>query len=76
MMADRFVYRWSYRRKYELLRSIIVGDISAEIAREKYGLTFEELKSWMAVADKGALQLKCSSLKERRRTRSIENGGV
>lgn len=76
VMTDKFVYRWSYRRKYELLRSIIVGDVSAEIARERYGLTSEELKSWIAAADKGALHLKCSSLNDRRRARAAHSDGI
>ena len=38
--------RWTFRRKGALLEAIRRGVITAEEARERYGLSVEELDAW------------------------------
>lgn len=65
-MVDRYAYRWSFNRKYNLLMRIFDGEISFEEALKKYNLTEEELTTWLDAFNLGPQGLKARRLRDRR----------
>lgn len=59
--------RWTVRRKVDLLNAITAGVITAAEARNRYGISEEELASWRSSYGRhGTLGLRVSHLKEYR----------
>lgn len=65
-MIDRYSYRWSFNRKYDLLIRIADGTISFADAAKHYNLTDEELATWLSAFKLGPNSLKAKQLRERR----------
>lgn len=44
-------FRWVKSRKYKLIEAIRCNDLTSLEAQEKYGVSLEEIKSWMRLFD-------------------------
>ena len=61
--------RWVVSRKVAVVRGVLYGLISQQVALEKYGLSDEEFSSWVkAVADYGEEALKATALQRYRQS--------
>lgn len=69
------VFRWTYTRKVDLVKSIIASEITKEKAMEIHEISKEEMDNWIESYKKDRTGLSLRIKRKRRQKRAISSTG-